>query len=59
MSFTQTPLFSLGSVAITTTANGCLDLSEVQVAIRRHCQQLESKPYSSPVTDHSRRVRRY
>lgn len=36
MSFTQTPLFSLGSVVITATANECLDSSEVQIAIRRH-----------------------
>ena len=36
LSFTQTPLFSLGSVVITATANEYLDSSEVQVAIRHH-----------------------
>ena len=36
MSFIQTPLFPLGSVVITSTANECLVQIEVQSAIRRH-----------------------
>ncbi len=36
MSFIQIPLFPLGSVVITSTANESLDQQEVQSAIRRH-----------------------
>ncbi len=36
MSYIQSPLFPLGSVVITATANECLNQTDVQAAIRRH-----------------------
>lgn len=36
MSYIHSPLFPLGSVVITATANECLNQTEVQSAIRRH-----------------------
>lgn len=36
MSYIQSPLFPLGSVVITATANECLNQTEIQSAIRRH-----------------------